>query len=116
MYAYYGQMLAIAEHAEDNKKTLHRASTNLSSAVNLLNCLIRLTCDLSDKDFDILQSILCPNVADNGDQVCYLHLPHVCATATYNSYTLMLCTTACIRLSAQEFSTFIGTDKFTVSS
>lgn len=65
-------MMALSEHAEDNKKTLHRASTNLSSAVNLLNYLIKLTCNLDDEEFDILQSILSPNVADNGDQVHYL--------------------------------------------
>ncbi|KAF6030431.1 BBS9 [Bugula neritina] len=64
----YRQLLAIAEHAEDNKKTLYRASTNVSSAVNLLNYLIRLTYDLSDEDFAILQSILNPDVSDNGDQ------------------------------------------------
>jgi len=66
------QLLAIAEHAEDNKKTLYRASTNVSSAVNLLNYLIRLTYDLSDEDFAILQSILNPDVSDNGDQVIYI--------------------------------------------
>ena len=62
-------MLAIAEHAEDNKKTLHRAATNLSSAVHLLNFLLKLTYQLSDEDFTALQSILDPNVADDGDQV-----------------------------------------------
>lgn len=65
------QMIAIAEHAEDNKRTLYRASTNLSSAIHLLNYLIKLTYDMSEDDFAVLQSILNPDVNDNGDQVGY---------------------------------------------
>ena len=67
-------MIAIAEHAEDNKRTLYRASTNLSSAINLLNYLIKITYDLSDDDFAVLQSILNPDVNDNGDQVSVIYL------------------------------------------
>ena len=67
-------MIAIAEHAEDNKRTLYRASTNLSSAINLLNYLIKITYDLSDDDFAVLQSILNPDVKDNGDQVSVIYL------------------------------------------
>ena len=67
-------MIAIAEHAEDNKRTLYRASTNLSSAINLLNYLIKITYDLSDDDFAVLQSILNPDVNDNGDQVGVTYL------------------------------------------
>ena len=67
-------MIAIAEHTEDNKRTLYRASTNLSSAINLLNYLIKITYDLSDDDFAVLQSILNPDVNDNGDQVSVIYL------------------------------------------
>ena len=67
-------MIAIAEHAEDNKRTLYRASTNLSSAINLLNYLIKITYNLSDDDFTVLQSILNPDVNDNGDQVGVIYL------------------------------------------
>ena len=67
-------MIAIAEHAEDNKRTLYRASTNLSSAINLLNYLIKITYNLSDDDFAVLQSILNPDVNDNGDQVSVIYL------------------------------------------
>ena len=67
-------MIAIAEHAEDNKRTLYRASTNLSSAINLLNYLIKITYNLSDDDFAVLQSILNPDVNDNGDQVGVIYL------------------------------------------
>lgn len=66
-------MLAISEHAEDNKKTLYRASTNLSSSVSLLTYLIKLTYNLSDEDFAVLQSILSPDVSDAGDQVREAH-------------------------------------------
>lgn len=61
--------MAIAEHAEDNKKTLYRAATNLSSATRLLNYLVKLSCDLSDTDYDVLQSVLTPHIIDNGEQV-----------------------------------------------
>ena len=67
-------MIAIAENAEDNKRTIYRASTNLSSAINLLNYLIKITYDLSDDDFAVLQSILNPDVNDNGDQVGVIYL------------------------------------------
>ncbi|XP_067931750.1 protein PTHB1-like [Watersipora subatra] len=64
----FRQLLAIAEHAQDNQKTLKRAANNLSSAINLLNYLILLTYDLSEADFKVLQAILDPNVTDNGYQ------------------------------------------------
>lgn len=65
----FRQLLAIAEHAENNKKTLYRASTNLSSSTRLLTYLIKLSCDLSEDDYSILQSVLTPEIIDSVDHV-----------------------------------------------
>ncbi|XP_064646409.1 protein PTHB1-like [Lineus longissimus] len=64
----YRQLLALADAAEENVRNLARVSSSLSAATYLLNLLILLWTNMSDKEFYVLQSSLCPQVNDSEDQ------------------------------------------------
>ncbi|KAH9495744.1 Protein PTHB1 [Bulinus truncatus] len=64
----YRQILALADAVEENSHAERLAANNLSSATYLLNLLLKLWLDMSDTEFNVLESTLSPIVISSEDQ------------------------------------------------
>ncbi|XP_068751344.1 protein PTHB1-like isoform X1 [Montipora capricornis] len=64
----YRQLLALGEAEEECERGIEAAASNLSCGTRLVNFLIKLWTNMSDKDFEVLQSALSPEVSESEDQ------------------------------------------------
>ncbi|XP_067018157.1 protein PTHB1-like [Acropora muricata] len=64
----YRQLLALGEAEEECERSIEMVASNLSCGTRLLNLLIKLWTNMSDKDFEILQTVLSPEVSESEDQ------------------------------------------------
>ncbi|KAM7442291.1 Protein PTHB1 [Porites harrisoni] len=64
----YRQLLALGEAEEDCERAIEAAGANLSCGTRLINFLIKLWTNMSDKDFEVLQTALSPEVSESEEQ------------------------------------------------
>ncbi|XP_032228416.1 protein PTHB1 isoform X2 [Nematostella vectensis] len=64
----YRQLLALSEAEEECERAIEASSNALSCATRLINYLIKLWTNMSDKEFEALQMVLSPRVSQSEDQ------------------------------------------------
>ncbi|XP_071103490.1 protein PTHB1-like [Haliotis cracherodii] len=64
----FRQIIALADGVEENRRAQEVAATNLSSATHLLNFLIKIWTDMTDDEFQVLESAVSPIVNDSEQQ------------------------------------------------
>jgi len=64
----YRQLLALGEAEEECERAIEAAAANLSCGTRLVNCLIKLWTNMTDKDFEVLQTALSPEVSESEEQ------------------------------------------------
>ncbi|KAJ7390596.1 Protein PTHB1 [Desmophyllum pertusum] len=64
----YRQLLALGEAEEECERAIETAAYNLSCGTRLINFLIKLWTNMTDKDFEVLQTALSPEVSESEDQ------------------------------------------------
>ncbi|PFX24103.1 protein PTHB1-like [Stylophora pistillata] len=64
----YRQLLALGEAEEECERAIEAAAYNLSCGTRLINFLIKLWTNMSDKDFEVLQTALSPEVSESQEQ------------------------------------------------
>ncbi|XP_031552881.1 protein PTHB1-like [Actinia tenebrosa] len=64
----YRQLLALSEAEEECERAIEQCSVALSCATRLINFLIKLWTNMSDKEFEVLETVMSPIVSQTEDQ------------------------------------------------